>query len=305
VLEPLGLRQSFFAPQEIRRLPHAAGHATTGAEPAVPVSPLFLPRNADPAGGLWSTTHDQLRYARSHLGQRTAGVRPLLQPETLQSMRTPQVFITSPQPIRLGLSWLLNDVGGVPVMIHDGDTFGLHADLFLAPEHDFAFVLLTNAIPAGAIVAQPVLAEALVRYGLTPAPGAAPAGADGGPAPAPPGQPAVPPALALPPEALAAYAGRYRIPPATIELRVVGDALLACSEIELVPGQIVPTSPTTPSGALELPQGLPVTFVREDVATISLAGQPAGTFAFVRRPDGSVGWMRSGVRLIPRVDPPC
>ncbi len=93
VLDPLGMRASTFAPEEIDRQPHAVGHAR-GLQGTAVVTPLNLPRNLDPAGGLWSTTRDQLRYARFHLGVGTVGGgRRLLAPYTLGLMRTPQVTI--------------------------------------------------------------------------------------------------------------------------------------------------------------------------------------------------------------------
>jgi CubicO group peptidase (beta-lactamase class C family) len=90
VLDPLGQAESTFTPAEVERHPHALGHGS-GQQGMALVTPLNLPRNIDPAGGLWSTTRDQLRYARFHLGDGTApdGTR-LLAPHTLGLMRTPQ-----------------------------------------------------------------------------------------------------------------------------------------------------------------------------------------------------------------------
>src|SRR5829696_6562351 len=71
VLDPLGQAESTFTPAEVERHPHALGHGS-GQQGMALVTPLNLPRNIDPAGGLWSTTRDQLRYARFHLGDGTA-----------------------------------------------------------------------------------------------------------------------------------------------------------------------------------------------------------------------------------------
>jgi hypothetical protein len=198
----------------------------------------------------------------------------------------------------VGLGWFIFDLPDVRLVTHDGDTFGQHTVLFMAPAHDFAFVLLTNAQAAGAAATQPVLVEALTRYGIVSNPavltggsGASSSGTTAGPAASPP------------PEVLAQYVGRYRLPGGSTVLRMADGVLLADSEVTLVPGQITPTAPGVPSGPPELPQGVPVTFVREDVAVVLVDGVPAGSFSFIRRPDGSVGWMQVGSRLVPRVGP--
>jgi CubicO group peptidase (beta-lactamase class C family) len=70
VLDLLGMTESAFAPEEINRHPHAIGHGR-GPQGTAVVTPLYFPRNIDPAGGLWSMTRDLLRYARFHLGDDT------------------------------------------------------------------------------------------------------------------------------------------------------------------------------------------------------------------------------------------
>ena len=104
------------------------------------------PRNVDPAGGLWSTTRDQLRYARFHLGDGTApdGTR-LLAPYTLGLMRTPQVAIPGAPSLAMGMNWFVQDLPGLQLAMHGGDTFGQHTAFMFAPGRGFAFVLLTNS----------------------------------------------------------------------------------------------------------------------------------------------------------------
>jgi hypothetical protein len=44
-----------------------------------------------------------------------------------------------------GLAWKLSEVGGSRFVAHSGDTIGQNSTLWMVPEDDFAFVLLTNA----------------------------------------------------------------------------------------------------------------------------------------------------------------
>jgi hypothetical protein len=232
-----------------------------------------------------------LRYARFHLGDGTAGGVRLLRPETLRLMQTPQVPIPGQPTLHVGMNWLVQEVPGVRLVFHDGQTFGQSALLTLIPERQFALVLLTNAVPGGALAAQTVLLEAMARY-LEIGPG-------GGESPSPP--PGAGQGLDLPPEALAAYAGRYRVPTGTFLLRLDGDTLVGSAESTLVPGQV---RPSNAAAIAEVSQPVPLTFtfLREDLAVIVSAGTPT-PIVFVRKPDGSVGWLDVGLRLVPKVGP--
>jgi CubicO group peptidase (beta-lactamase class C family) len=105
----------------------AVGHAYHEQQGAVTVArPLLLPRSSAPAGGLFSTARDQIRYARFHLGQAPAeGGTRVLAKQTLDRMQTPT--ISMPGGVLgdwVGISWGLRDIGGVRVAAHGGSTNG-------------------------------------------------------------------------------------------------------------------------------------------------------------------------------------
>jgi hypothetical protein len=297
VLDPLDLARSTFLPAAVLRRPHATGYAAaaaaaaTGADPA-PVDPLFLPRSVDPAGGLWSTTGELLRYARFHMGDGTAAGRRLLQAETLRLMQTPQIGVPGQGPLTMGLSWFVLQTGGLRLLYHGGDTFGQHTEFWIAPDAGFALVVFANAQPGGALAGPLAFAEALRQY-FGVGGGAAAAGAaasEGG---------AVAPRLALPPGALAAFGGRYETPNVGIDIRPDGEDLALHVDVLRVPGQVQPLDQQA------LPPDARATIVAPDVALVTLqSGEPAATLQFLRRPDGSVGWLSLGTRLYPRRDRP-
>jgi CubicO group peptidase (beta-lactamase class C family) len=292
VLDPLGLTRSTFVPEQVLRRPHATGYtagAAPGAAAPVPVEPLFLPRSIDPAGGLWSTTADQLRYARFHMGDGTAaGGRRLLQPETLRLMQTPQIGIPGQGPLTMGMGWFVLERGGLRLLYHGGDTFGQHTEFWIAPDAGFALVVFANAQPGGAVAGPLAFAEALRQY-FGVGGGAASAGAAAGGASAPP------PPLALPPGALAAYGGRYETPNVAVDVRPDGDALTMHVDVRRVPGQVQPLDQQA------LPPDAQATIVAPDVALVTAEGVGV-PIQFLRRPDGSVGWLSLGARLFPRSD---
>jgi CubicO group peptidase (beta-lactamase class C family) len=136
----------------------AAGHSDD--DPPTVRAPWRLPRNANPAGGLISTTSDQIRYARFHLGD-GGGV---LRPDTLALMRRP-TFAMDGAAIgdRVGITWLLRDVEGVTLVGHGGSTNGQQSLFQMVPEHDFAITVLTNST-AGARLNREMLDWALGAY---------------------------------------------------------------------------------------------------------------------------------------------
>jgi len=187
-------------------------------------------------------------------------------------------------PIWIGLDWFSQEVDGVRAIMHNGDTLGQHTVFLAVPERGFAVTLLLNAQPS--IAAElVVLAEALARYpGLGSLSGqvgmtlAALAPEDAEP-------------VALTPEQLAAYAGRYVDPGQTDTYRVTADGLEATGELTPEPGSWEPTIAPPSAGPV------PITFLAEDSA---VAG--GGRVAFVRNATGGVGWVASGFRLRPRTD---
>ncbi|MER3554120.1 MAG: penicillin-binding protein, partial [Meiothermus sp.] len=142
VLEPLGLSQSFFFPEEVMVHRFAVGHVKQN-EQTVIAQPWAFARNANPVGGLASTVRDQLEYARFHMGDGTAknGER-ILSPESMRLLQTPQVAAANGG--QMGLSWFLQDIGGTRIVSHGGATNGQMSQFWFVPERGFAFTTLTN-----------------------------------------------------------------------------------------------------------------------------------------------------------------
>jgi len=141
VLSPLGMNKSFFFPGEVMAHRFAMGHLVRDGEPSVGRS-WALPRNFAPAGGLASSAKDQVRYARFHLGS-VRDDTEILGELSLRRMR--RAWVSGEGDDEQGLAWKLSEVGGSRFVAHSGDTIGQNSTLWMVPENDFAFVLLTNA----------------------------------------------------------------------------------------------------------------------------------------------------------------
>jgi CubicO group peptidase (beta-lactamase class C family) len=272
VLEPLGMADSFFFPEEVMVRSFAVGHNVVDGKASV-TTPWPIPRSANPAGGITATAADQLRYARFHLGDGTAedGTR-VLQAATLREMQTPTV--AAGPGVRMGLSWFIRDVEGVRIVQHGGDTNGQSSSFAFAPEKQFALTILTNANVGGLLHGE-VETWALKHYlGI-----------------------AEPETVHLQRSAteLAEYAGKYETALVVIDAGLDGDRLILTFELA-GQGQFPSDDPP------QLPPPTPAAFWTDD-GIITLDGPIEGTKGeFLRDADGRLAWFRFGGRLYRRRD---
>ena len=289
VLGPLGLTKTVLDRGAVLGRPYADGHTAmpiNGRDSVAVQSPLWVPRNVDPAGGIWSTTRDVLRYARMHVEADRPGAGPgrpsLLKPASIRAMQEPAVKVPGLE-LSMGRSWFVQDIEGLRVISHNGDTLGQHTAFVAVPERGFALILMLNAQP-GQEAELSALDAALTQYrglaGLSGKAGLTPALL----------VPADAPTVTLPRSQLNDYAGRYVDPGVADDFRVAGDGLQRSSTLTPAPGSwqadIPPPAPNGPES---------VTFLDKDLGIAAGMRMP-----FVRNAEGKVGWVAEGLRLRPR-----
>jgi CubicO group peptidase (beta-lactamase class C family) len=152
--EPLGLESTFFFPNDVMTRRFVVGHSQDQEDGTIKVArPWGLARAGAPAGGfgVCANAGDQIKWARFHLGDGTApdGTR-LLSKESLDRMKQPTVEMPgSAIGDAVGISWLLEDVGGVRLVGHGGTTIGQYSEFLMSPENNFALISMTNCGPNG------------------------------------------------------------------------------------------------------------------------------------------------------------
>jgi CubicO group peptidase (beta-lactamase class C family) len=257
LFEPLGMTRSAFRAEDVLYERLAAGHTIHDGKPTLVRSRLGEGGGGAPFGGVRSTVRDLLRYARLHLGDGTAPDGSQLVPAgILAGMREPRVA-TGPHG-SIGLSWFLEDRGGMRIASHGGATIAHVSHLVLAGPA--AFVILTNGATGGR------LAGLLTEWLLTEWLGL-------------PARPMSEPQRSQP--ALEPYVGSYWAPLSDIAIVEEGG--------ELVMRQ------TWKGSVAERPTPPPVRllFSAPDVV-IGAAGAPLGDF--IRDADGTVAYFRYGGR---------
>lgn len=287
ILGPLGLHDCLIDRASVLQRPYADSHAffPINGNPSLTVmTPLWVPRSVDPAGGIWATTRDIMRYGRFHINAGTdAGPANVVSPESLLQMRESAMPIPGTS-LQMGRDWFVQDVDGTRIFFHGGDTLGQHTDFFAIPEQNFVLVVLTNGQGGGSAASTAALNAALSQFpalaslsgqvGLLPALMA----------------PADAPTVTLSQDELAAYAGHYADPGMAMTISVKDEGLEAATETIEQPGAWLPAiSPPTPPPA-------PLAFLAEDLGVAA-----GGKVPFVRDADGEVQWVGVGLRLVPRV----
>jgi hypothetical protein len=183
----------------------------------------------------------------------------------------------------VGISWLLRDVDGVRLAFHGGTTNGQLSAFLLAPERDFAIISMTNCSPNGE-----QFNDELVRWALEAYAGVI----DKDPEP-----------IALEPEQLAQYVGRYETVSMIADFAVEGSGLVI--NVEIKPEALEslresgeeepPEVPPFPSGLLD----------GEGDRYIVTGGPYKGMKGyFVRDASGNIEAVHLGGRLLSRMKTP-
>jgi len=103
-----------------------------------------------PAGGIWSSARDLLKYVQMELAEgKLPGGKQFIAKDTLLARRAPQVAIGQDATYGMGLA--VSTRAGVTVVDHGGDIFGFHSNMVWLPEHRVGAVIITNG-DSGAVI---------------------------------------------------------------------------------------------------------------------------------------------------------
>jgi len=204
LLDPLGLRMSFFYPSDILFTHRfVVGHQKMKNKIAV-ARPWAIGRAGNGVGGVVSTVHDLLKYARFHMGDgKSESGKRVISRKSLEAMRVPQVNAGGRGD--MGITWFIRYADPLKVYAHGGATNGQQAYFFFIPEQDFALAILTNSDDGGIITAQSYGWALDLYFGIklrTPKP------------------------IRTSPSDLKEYIGRYRIGTECFDLKAKGETLI-------------------------------------------------------------------------------
>jgi CubicO group peptidase (beta-lactamase class C family) len=146
IFDPLGMKSTTFDYARALAGNHASPHGDD-VNGKVAVSGMafnYAAVAARPAGGLWTSANDLIRYVQLELalGKLRDG-RQLVSSENLLARRAPQIALGEDQTYGMGL--MVDGTYGIPVVHHGGSLAGFKSDIMFLPDSGIGAVLLTNS----------------------------------------------------------------------------------------------------------------------------------------------------------------
>ncbi len=159
---PLGMTHTSFFMDRLMADRFAVGHGAVfdgTSEPQVSFTPF--PRVVYPAGGILSNASDMMKWMQFQFDGKDKDGNQLLSAELLDLAHSP--LVKGELSEYTGVTWFVEDIGGVRTVSHAGRTAGFTAKMLFAPDQKFGIVVLTNG-DRGIEVYDEVIALALKKY---------------------------------------------------------------------------------------------------------------------------------------------
>jgi CubicO group peptidase (beta-lactamase class C family) len=153
IFNPLGMTSTTFDFKKVLAGNYASPHALdVDAKPALgSMANNYSIVAHRPAGGVWTSAHDLIRYVQLELAKgKLPNGKQLVSEENLLARRQPQV--SSGEDVWYGMGLSVNKRWGIPVVSHGGSMFGYKSDIVFLPEHNIGAVLLTNSDTGGSLL---------------------------------------------------------------------------------------------------------------------------------------------------------
>jgi len=150
IFGPLGMKSTTFDYGRALAGDHASPHGedVDGKTGVASMAFNYSVIPARPAGGVWTSAADLIRYVQLelNLGKLPDGTQ-LVSAENLLMRRAPQISLGEDATYGMGL--IVDRKYGVPVVSHGGSMAGFKSDLYFLPDAGIGAVLLTNSDTGG------------------------------------------------------------------------------------------------------------------------------------------------------------
>jgi CubicO group peptidase (beta-lactamase class C family) len=153
IFDPLGMKSTTFDYARALAGDHASPHGDdVDGKPAVANMAFnYSIRSARPAGGVWTSADDLIRYVQLELAQgKLPDGKQLVSSQNLLERRAPQVSLGEDSTYGMGL--IVDRNYGVPVVSHGGSMAGYKTNLYFLPDSGIGAVLLTNSDTGGRLL---------------------------------------------------------------------------------------------------------------------------------------------------------
>jgi CubicO group peptidase (beta-lactamase class C family) len=153
IFEPLEMNSTTFDYPRALKGNHASPHSydvdTKQMTASMDLNYSIYPHR--PAGGVWTSAHDLIRYVELELAKgRLPNGKILVSEANLLARRKPYVKVGAYGHYGMGLQ--VDNRWGTPVVSHGGSMIGFKSDIMFLPEHGVGAVILTNADSGGVML---------------------------------------------------------------------------------------------------------------------------------------------------------
>jgi len=146
IFDPLGMKSTTFDFAQALAGNHASPHGDD-ADGKTAVANMAFNYSAvatRPAGGVWTSAGDLIRYVQIELAQGKApNGKQLVSAENLLARRAPQIAVDEDESYGMGLK--VDRKYGIPVVSRGGSMAGFKSDFYFLPDFGIGAVLLTNS----------------------------------------------------------------------------------------------------------------------------------------------------------------
>ncbi|MFL6439634.1 MAG: serine hydrolase [Terriglobales bacterium] len=153
IFDPLGMKSTTFDMARALKGNHASPHGDDidGKPEVANIAFDYAVMPHRPAGGVWTSAHDLIRYVQLELSQgKLPSGKQLVSSENLLVRRAPQVAVGEDQMYGMGL--MVDKTYGVRMVHHGGSMAGYKSDIYFLPDSGIGAVLLTNSDTGGSLL---------------------------------------------------------------------------------------------------------------------------------------------------------
>jgi CubicO group peptidase (beta-lactamase class C family) len=150
IFEPLEMNSTTFDYPNALKGNHASPHSfdVNSKQMVASMDLNYSVHPHRPAGGVWTSPHDLIRYVQLELANGKLPNGQVLVSETsLLARRKPYVKVGAYGSYGMGLQ--VENRWGTPVVFHGGSMIGFKSDIVFLPEHGVGAVILTNSDTGG------------------------------------------------------------------------------------------------------------------------------------------------------------
>ena len=150
IFDPLGMKSTTFDMARALKGDHASPHGdNVDGKPSVAnIAFDYSVMPLRPAGGVWTSSHDLIRYVQLELNQgKLPNGKQLVSPENLLARRAPQVIVS--EDVTYGMGLVVDRKYGIPVLLHGGSMAGYKSNWYALPDYGVGAVILTNSDTGG------------------------------------------------------------------------------------------------------------------------------------------------------------